>query len=109
MPLHYISPISTDWTRGWSRGVLISGCFAPAHMPLIQEQMCSTDLALAVLPTISRPVPRVLRAASSIQPVTLGHVTQTANVIHSDAHLQRFLLVMNCRSVQEREKLATNI
>lgn len=80
MPVHYISPINTDWTRGWSRGVLISGCFAPAHMPLIQEQMCSTGLALSVLPTISRPVPCVLRAASSIQPVTLGHVTQTANV-----------------------------
>lgn len=67
MPVHYISPINTDWTRGWSRGVLISGRFAPAHMPLIQEQMCSTDPALSVLPTISRPVPCVRRAAASIQ------------------------------------------
>lgn len=60
-------------------------------------------------PTISRPVPCVRRAASSIQRRHPGPCYADANVIYSDARLQRFLLVMNCRAKQDKEKLATNI
>lgn len=41
--VHYITPIKTDWTQDGGPCMLMSGWPGPAHMPLIQEQMWSTD------------------------------------------------------------------
>lgn len=59
--VHYITPINTDWTQDWGRCMLMSGWLGPAHMPLIQEQMWSTDpeLSLHLFP------PSALHTASS--------------------------------------------
>ncbi len=65
--VHYITPINTDWAQDGSPCMLMSGWPGPAHMPLIQEQMWSTD------PERSLPLfpPSALHTASS-QPCCPG-------------------------------------
>lgn len=92
----------------WLDSGLESGC---AHQRMLRPgpYAFNTGADVQHRPTISRPVPCVRRAASSIRRRHPGPCYADANVIYSDAHLQRFLLVMNCRAKQDKEKLATNI
>ena len=52
--VHYITPINTDWAQDGAPWMLMSGWPSPAHMPLIQEQMWSTDpeLSLPLFPSL---------------------------------------------------------
>lgn len=49
--VHYITPINTDWAQNGGPCMLMSGWPDPAHMPLIQEQMWSTDPELSFPPS----------------------------------------------------------
>lgn len=46
--VHYITPIKTDWTQDGDPCMLMSCWPGPAHMPLIQQQMWSTDPELSL-------------------------------------------------------------
>lgn len=52
--VHYITPINTDWAQDGAPWMLMSSWPGPAHMPLIQEQMWSTDpeLSLPLFPSL---------------------------------------------------------
>lgn len=46
--VHYITSIKTDWAQDGVPCMLMSGWPGPAHMPLIHEQMWSTDPELSL-------------------------------------------------------------